>query len=217
MEFSSQQQSKLVLLTLVIFSSLCAVAEAYVPTESLLLGIPEYKKELIRKGYRAPYNAQTIRHVVGRVRIAENGALINLPGPEFVPTLLQLRTMDRYQLKNYKPEFTVETDPFESWTDRQKRAIDILFWTSQILDVYSTYRGVQYDCIYEANPLLNEVPTVSEMVGLKLFVIGGVGVLTNNNTNFWYGWKLGAGMTTSAVTLNNFRLLRKAQRECKRR
>ena len=212
MEFSSQQQSKLVLLTLVIFSSLCAVAEAYVPTESLLLGIPEYKKELIRKGYRAPYNAQTIRHVVGRVRIAENGALINLPhGPEFVPTLNQLRYDPKWQVKE-ELNYTID-----HWTEREKLIIDTIFWTSQILDVYSTYRGMKYDCIYEGNPFLNEIPTVSEMVGLKLFVIGGVGVLTNNNTNFWYGWKLGAGMTTSAVTLNNFRLLRKAQRECKRR
>lgn len=217
MVFSSQQQSKLVLLTLVIFSSLCAVAEAFVPTESLLLGIPEYKKELIRKGYHAPYNAQTIRRVVGRVRIAENGALINLPGPEFVPTPLQLRTMDRYQLKNYKTEFTVETDPFESWTDRQKRAIDILFWTSQILDVYSTYRGVQYDCVYEANPLLNEVPQIQDMVGLKTGVIGIIYSITKDNQEFWYGWKLGAGVTTSLVTANNFRILRKAQRRCQRR
>ena len=215
--YSLQRQSKLVLFTLVIFSSLCAVAEAFVPTESLLLGIPEYKKELIRKGYHAPYNAQTIKRVVGRVRIAENGALINLPGPEFVPTLLQLRTMDRYQLKNYKPEFTVETDPFESWTDRQKRAIDILFWTSQILDVYSTYRGVQYDCIYEANPLLNEVPTVPEMIGLKTGVIGIMYSTTKDNREFWYGWKLGAGVTTSLVAANNFRLLRKAQQNCDKR
>lgn len=215
--YSLQRQSKLVLFTLVIFSSLCAVAEAFVPTESLLLGIPEYKKELIRKGYHAPYNTETIKRVVGRVRIAENGALINLPGPEFVPTLLQLRTMDRYQLKNYKPEFTVETDPFESWTDRQKRAIDILFWTSQILDVYSTYRGLKYDCITEANPLLPPVPDLTELIGLKLVVIGGFRNLIKADENFWYGWKLGAGTITGMVTVNNFRLMKKAQKQCRRR
>jgi len=55
------------------------------------------------------------------------------------------------------------------------------------------------------------------MIGVKLFVIGGLGVLSSDDENFWYGWKLGAGLTTGAVTANNFRLLRKAQRRCQRR
>lgn len=29
-----------------------------------------------------------------------------------------------------------------------------IFWTLQVLDVYSTYRGLQYDCVREANPVL---------------------------------------------------------------
>ena len=95
--------------------------------------------------------------------------------------------------------------------------IDILFFSSQILDVYSTYRGLKYDCITEANPLLPSVPDLTELIGLKLIVIGGLESLASGDTNFWYGWKLGAGVTTSAVTLNNFRLLRKAQGRCQRR
>jgi hypothetical protein len=40
---------------------------------------------------------------------------------------------------------------------------------------------------------------------------------TEKDKGFWYGWKLGNGVTTSLVAANNFRLLNKAQRECNRR
>jgi hypothetical protein len=141
-----------------------------------------------------------------------NGAIINLPhGPEFVPTLNQLRYDPKWQVKE-EHDFTIDY-----WTEREKRMIDILFFSSQILDVYSTYRGLKYDCITEANPLLPSVPDLTELIGLKLIVIGGLESLASGDDNFWYGWKLGAGLTTGAVTVNNFRLLRKAQRRCQRR
>lgn len=175
--------------------------------------LSEVRKELIRLGHTAPYNQLTVqRVVVGKARIMPNGAIINLPhGPEFVPTLNQLRYDPKWQVKE-EHNFTIDY-----WTEREKRIIDILFWSAQVLDVYSTYRGLKYDCISEANPLLPEVPDLTELIGLKLIVIGGVGNLAKEDVNFWYGWKFGSGVTTSAVTLNNFRLLRKAQRRCNKR
>ena len=63
------------------------------------------------------------------------------------------------------------------WDEDEKRIIDILFWSAQVLDVYSTYRGLKYDCISEANPLLPEIPEIHEMIGIKLFVVGGISTL----------------------------------------
>lgn len=209
MEFLSQRLSSLLLGLLL----LAVPVSAFVPTDPFISELSEARKELIKMGHTAPYNQLTVqRVVVGKARIMPNGAIINLPhGPEFVPTLNQLRYDPKWQVKEER-NFTIDY-----WTEREKLIIDTIFWTSQILDVYSTYRGMKYDCIFEANPLLSKIPTVPEMIGLKLIVIGGIESLANSDTNFWYGWKLGAGMTTSAVTLNNFRLLRKAQRECNRR
>jgi len=192
---------------------LAVPVEAYVPKDPFISELSESRKRLIALGHHAPYSQETIqRVVVGKAQIMPNGAIINLPhGPEFVPTLNQLRYDPKWQVKE-QPNYAID-----QWTEKEKQIIDYIFWTSQILDVYSTYRGLKYDCIYEANPLLGKKPEVSEMIGLKLSIIGGLGYLAKRDENFWYGWKFGAGITTSMVTANNFRLLRKAQRECKRR
>jgi len=209
MEFLSRLLSKLI----VGLFLLAVPVEAYVPKDPFISELSEPRKRLIALGHHAPYSQETIqRVVVGKAQIMPNGAIINLPhGPEFVPTLNQLRYDPKWQVKE-QPNYAID-----HWTEKEKQIIDYIFWTSQILDVYSTYRGLKYDCIYEANPLLGKKPEVSEMIGLKLSIIGGLGYLAKRDENFWYGWKFGAGITTSMVTANNFRLLRKAQRECKRR
>jgi len=209
MEFLSRLLSKLI----VGLFLLAIPVEAYVPKDPFISELSESRKRLIALGHHAPYSQETIqRVVVGKAQIMPNGAIINLPhGPEFVPTLNQLRYDPKWQVKE-QPNYAID-----QWTEKEKQIIDYIFWTSQILDVYSTYRGLKYDCIYEANPLLGKKPEVSEMIGLKLSIIGGLGYLAKRDENFWYGWKFGAGITTSMVTANNFRLLRKAQRECKRR
>lgn len=209
MEFLSRRLSSLLLGLLL----LAVPVSGFVPTDPFISELSEARKELIRLGHTAPYNQLTAqRVVVGKARIMPNGAIINLPhGPEFVPTLNQLRYDPKWQVKE-EHDFTIDY-----WTEREKRMIDILFFSSQILDVYSTYRGLKYDCISEANPLLPKVPEIHEMIGIKLFVIGGLGALSSDDENFWYGWKLASGLTTGAVTVNNFRLLRKAQRRCQRR
>ena len=209
MEFSSRLLSKLI----VGLFLLAVPVEAYVPKDPFISELSEARKELIKMGHIAPYNQLTVqRVVVGKARVMPNGAIINLPDEaEFVPTLNQLRYDPKWQVKE-EPKYAID-----HWTEREKLIIDTIFWTAQVLDVYSTYRGLKYECITEANPLLDDVPNVSEMVGLKLTIIGGLGALAKGDTNFWYGWKLGAGMTTTAVTLNNFRLLRKAEGRCDRR
>ena len=46
-----------------------------------------------------------------------------------------------------------------------------LFFGLQLADIYSTNRGIKYDCIQEANPLLPSVPTVAEMATLKAVIL----------------------------------------------
>ena len=194
-------------------------ANAYIPQD-----IPEYRQLLIKQGHHAPYNELTVQRViVGKAQIMANGAIINLPhGPKFVPSLDELRNNIKWQeketwsLNSINFDVKVDEDNFH-WTENERKWIDIFFWTTQILDVYSTYEGMKYSCLYEANPLLPRVPNVSEMVGLKLGIIGGVKFVIDADENFWYGWKLGAGMSTGVIVANNFRLLNKARKECDRR
>ena len=209
MEFSSRPLSSLLLG----FLLLAVPVSAFVPKDPFISEISDARKELIKMGHAAPYNQLTVKRVVvGKARVMPNGAIVNLPhGPDMVPSFYALQHDTKWQVKE-EHKYSID-----HWTEDEKRIIDILFWSAQVLDVYSTYRGLKYDCITEANPLLPEVPEIHEMVGIKLFIIGGLGALSSGDENFWYGWKLGAGLTTGAVTVNNFRLLRKAEGRCDRR
>lgn len=163
--------------------------EAYIHETDL----PEWRQTLIRLGYHAPYNEKTINSVI----------------------------LNEYDY-SYKLPLGIDKEPqyqynIIAWSDKQKTFIDILFWSSQVLDVYSTYRGLKYDCLYETNPLLDRLPSVSEMITLKAAGIGTAYKWTGDQEGFWYGFKLGNGMTTSLVVANNFRLLNKAQRKCNKR
>lgn len=90
----------------------------------------------------------------------------------------------------------------------------LIFWTFQLLDVYSTSKALKYDCIKEVNPLFTESPSNTRLI-LTKSVILMPGLLYNDywknvdpeeldNTNILY----------AAVVGNNFRLLNKAKREC---
>ena len=46
-----------------------------------------------------------------------------------------------------------------------------LFVSLQLLDIYTTYRGLKYDCVEETNPLFGRRPTVSDMALTKFAVL----------------------------------------------
>ena len=45
------------------------------------------------------------------------------------------------------------------------------FFTLQLADIYTTYRGLKYDCVYELNPLAGERPSVIKMIAIKTIVL----------------------------------------------
>ena len=177
------------------------------------------------QGHFAPYSEYYIhRTIVGKAKIMSNGAIIQLPyGPKFVPTFHDLEHNPKFEER--APQFSVNdvnlnldtSSPEFYWNERERRYIDLFFWTTQILDVYSTYKGMKYSCLTEANPLLPKVPEVPEMIGLKLGIIGGLKFVLDGDDDFWYSWKLGAGVSTGVVVINNFRLINKAEKRCYKR
>ena len=215
MEFLSRRLNKLLIGLLL----LAIPVEAYVPKieTPYIPNVNQRHLTQFQNGYFAPYSEHYIRRtIVGKAQIMPNGAIIQLPyGPKFVPTFHDLQHSPKFSVNNVNINFDESTD--FHWTENERKWIDIFFWTTQILDVYSTYKGMKYDCLYEANPLLPEVPNVSEMVGLKLGIIGGVKFVIDADENFWYGWKLGAGISTGVIVANNFRLIHKAEKRCNKR
>ena len=45
------------------------------------------------------------------------------------------------------------------------------FITLQVADIYTTYRGLKYDCVEELNPFLGKSPSVNEMFLFKTAVL----------------------------------------------
>ena len=87
------------------------------------------------------------------------------------------------------------------------------FVVLQVLDIYSTYRALKYDCVMEMNPILGHVPTVSEMVLLKGIANGYV-VLKEDVSNEAF---IAMNTASTLVLVNNYKVWDKARRVCGKR
>ena len=172
---------------------------AYVP-DQLDIGynnLSDTQKFLIRNGQTIPYNKEFVqRVVVGKVRIRQNGALINMPKQEHAYPTLDLN-FDFEDQSLYLPEF-------------------LLIHT---LDVYSTYKGLKYSCISEANPLVGKYPSLAELILFKVVMIAGLEGVYGDFPVEWDWFQKTSSYMTGAVVINNFQLTKEAKENprCKKR
>ena len=92
-----------------------------------------------------------------------------------------------------------------------------IFTALQLADVYTTYRGLKYNCVKEINPLVGERPSVGQMVFLKVATLTPAiqidydrGLLTQRmirNSSSFIG----------IVVANNYDVLRRAEKYCDKR
>ena len=92
-----------------------------------------------------------------------------------------------------------------------------LFVSLQLLDIYTTYRGLKYDCVEEANPLFGRQPTVNDMFFTKVAVLtpaiqydrkhGNLNKRTIRSTNTFMALVIG----------NNMNVIHRADRLCQKR
>jgi hypothetical protein len=87
------------------------------------------------------------------------------------------------------------------------------FVVLQVLDIYSTYRALKYDCAIEMNPILGDVPSVSEMVLLKSIANGYV-VLQEDVSNEAF---MLMNTASTLVLVNNYKVWDKARQACGKR
>ena len=110
------------------------------------------------------------------------------------------------ELENFSfiPELEV------TFIEQPTNADRIAFWTLQGLDVYTTYRGVKYNCIKEGNPLLDDTPSIADMVMLKYVTVGRYPPKTLEQ------YRLHNSFGT-IVVYNNYSLWEQAHKRCGRR
>ena len=102
------------------------------------------------------------------------------------------------------------------WNQTATKRQWAFFYTIQVLDVYSTHRGLQYDCIREGNPLLGDRPTLPHMITHKTVFLAPIWMLQNEG--IYTKRELNTYNTMAGlVVYNNFRLLEKAKARCIKR
>lgn len=87
------------------------------------------------------------------------------------------------------------------------------FVALQVLDIYSTYRALKYNCVTEMNPILGDVPTIPEMVTLKSIAQGHV-ILNKDVSNEAF---ILMNTMSTLVVVNNYKVWDKARRVCGKR
>ena len=90
----------------------------------------------------------------------------------------------------------------------------ITFATYQLLDIYTTSRALEYDCIKEVNPLFTDTPSDTRLFLTKSAIL--YPILINNNG--WQDMTYSELHTTNVlytfVIVNNYMLLNDAKQDC---
>ena len=96
-----------------------------------------------------------------------------------------------------------------------------LQWTAfvglQLFDIYTTYRGLQYDCVRELNPIVGERPSVVKMFAVKTIILTPAieydlkrEVLTSSQMDE-------INLMMALVIGNNYNVWRNADKRCNKR
>jgi hypothetical protein len=79
-----------------------------------------------------------------------------------------------------------------------------VFYALQVLDVYTTERALQYNCVEEVNPILGKSPTVNDIIRLKVLLLAPALWYTNEYETITDEDLAGANYMMTAVVANNF-------------
>ena len=90
------------------------------------------------------------------------------------------------------------------------------FWTLQVLDVYSTHRGLKYKCVEELNPVIGRSPRTEHLILFKVSLAKNLKelqqqeLLTNKQLVVF-------NTVGTAVVVNNVNVWNKARKVCGKR
>ena len=92
-----------------------------------------------------------------------------------------------------------------------------IFVTLQLLDVWTTHRALKYDCIREANPILNERPSIERMVLTKAVIIIPSLQYDFKSENLKRNDFRLINRVIGLIVVHNYNLGSKAQQKCNKR
>ena len=92
-----------------------------------------------------------------------------------------------------------------------------LFIFLQVADIYTTYRGLKYECVEEANPLFGKNPTVETMAMYKFAVLTPAIQYDRKHGNLNKASIRGTNSFMMFVIGNNLNVLERAKNRCNKR
>jgi hypothetical protein len=112
--------------------------------------------------------------------------------------------------KAKRSQYTLHLELVDPPTSRDWTA----FVAIQLLDIYTTHRGLKYDCVRELNPIIGERPTIPRMIAIKTtLLIPAIehdrknNRLTQNNIRSVNGFM-------TLVVLSNLDVMNRAKKYC---
>ena len=112
--------------------------------------------------------------------------------------------IDSVQLPTYDYQpYTIDLDlpPLKEPASKLSWSV---FYALQVLDVYTTERALQYNCVEEVNPILGKSPTVNDIIRLKVLLLAPALWYTNEYETITDEDLAGANYMMTAVVANNF-------------
>ena len=93
----------------------------------------------------------------------------------------------------------------------------VAFTSLQLLDIYTTYKGLQYNCVKELNPILGESPSVGKMFLVKTAVL--IPAINHDIKHSYVSPQLFSEMNLlmTIVIANNIDKYQEAKKYCKKR
>ena len=128
--------------------------------------------------------------------------LINSVQKEYSQKLIGLKLKENQN----KLQYTL----VEQYTDLQLYT----FVALQFLDIYTTYKGLQYNCVRELNPIIGDQPSVQKMFFIKSTVLIPAFQADVNNDVLTKETMRRMNMLMTVVVGNNNTVRNRAKRNC---
>ncbi len=92
-----------------------------------------------------------------------------------------------------------------------------MFVFLQVADIWSTYRGLKYNCVEEANPLFGRQPSISDMTLTKFAVLTPAIQYDKKNGNLNKATIRSTNAFMAIVIGNNMNVINRADRLCQKK
>jgi hypothetical protein len=93
----------------------------------------------------------------------------------------------------------------------------VLFVGLQAADIYTTYRGLKYDCVKEANPIFGERPDLNDLFEKKFIILAPALLYDYDTQQLTSKSMMGLNTFMTIIIVNNLHVLDRAKTSCKKR